>query len=139
MQRLGVIMRILIAWGLLILAAINILSNAQITQNTWNGFIQVNQGVDDVTRWENRFAQLKSDIPANASVIGYISGDPQDIEFNLTQYAIIPLVLRRGSNSEWIIVNYPSKAIHLVLQKHGLENYTVLKYGYGLYLIHKNK
>ena len=137
MQRLRIMLRILAAWGLLILAVFNIISSAQTTWNNWNGFLQVNGGVDDVTRWENRLAQLKSDLPANAGVIGYISGDPQGIEFNLTQYAIIPLVLQRGINSEWIIVNYPDKAIHLILQKYGLENYAVEKYGYGLYLIHK--
>jgi hypothetical protein len=136
-QRLRVVMRILAAWGLLILAALNIVSNAQATQDALNGFLEVNKGLDDVTRWENRLAQLKSDIPENAGVIGYLSGDPQNIEFNLTQYAIIPLVLRHGTNSEWIILNFPNKTIHIILQKYGLVNYAVKPYGYGLYLIHK--
>jgi hypothetical protein len=137
MQRFKFILRILAACSLLVLALVNIGSYARITRDNWEGFMQVNGGVDDVTRWENRFAELKLKIPADAGVIGYISEDPTDSEFILTQYAIIPFVLRRGTTQKWIIANIQGKPIHQVLENLGLKNYSVENYGFGLYLIHK--
>jgi len=137
MKRLRIILRILAAWSLLILALINIVNYARTTRDNWTWFINVNEKVDEVTRWENRFAQLKTHIPADTKVVGYIAGDSQKIEFDLTQYAIIPQVLRAGTAPAWIIANYNGKPIRQVLQKLGLNNYSLENYGYGLYLIHK--
>ena len=137
MQRFMTILRILAACGLLLLALVNIGSYARLTQDNWEGFMRLNGGVDDVTRWESHFEELKLKIPANAGVIGYISEDPTDSEFILTQYAIIPFVLRRGTSQNWIIANVRGKPIHQVLENLKLKNYSVENYGFGLYLIHK--
>jgi hypothetical protein len=137
MGRLRVVLQIIASWSLLILALINIISYAQLTQSHWNWFFNVSKGVDDVTRWENRLTKLKSQIPVDSGVVGYISSDSQYIEYYLTQYAIIPHVLLRSAKPKWIIANYNGKSIQQVLQNLGIKNYSLDDYGYGLYLIHK--
>jgi hypothetical protein len=137
MKRLKIVLRSIASWGLLILALINIINYAQLTQNQWNWFFKVSKGVDDVTRWENRLTKLKSEIPDDSGVIGYISSDSQYIEYYLTQYAIIPHVLLRSTKPKWIIANYNGQPIQQALQKLGIKNYSVNNYGYGLYLIRK--
>ena len=137
MKRLRIVSRSIASWGLLILALINIINYAQLTQNQWNWFFNASKGVDDVTRWENRLTNLKSEIPDDSGPVGYISSDSQYIEYYLTQYAIIPHVLLRGTKPKWIIANYNGTPIQQVLQNLGIKNYSVNDYGYGLYLIHK--
>ena len=136
-KRIRAFLRPLASWGLLILAMISIINYAKITKNDWNAYMTVLDGVDDATRWENRFADLKSSIPADASVVGYVSADPQNVEFILTQYAIIPFILQHGTAPEWIIFNYQGKSIRLALEKLGLKDYSTESYGYGIYLVHK--
>jgi hypothetical protein len=136
MKRFWFLLRIVAAWGLVFLAAVNIVNYAQALKVAWGSYVYF-ESVDDVTRWENRLAELKSQIPPNVEV-GYISADPQGIEFYLTQYAIIPLVLQHGTTPDWIIANYPGKTIQIVLQKQlDTEKYAVENFGYGLYLVHK--
>lgn len=137
MKRLQFLLRIAAVWGLVVLAAVNIVNYAHDLKVAWGSFLYFD-GIDDITRWENRMAELKSHIPPNAGTVGYISSDPQWDEFILTQYTIIPLVLQRGIDHDWIIANYPDKSIQLVLNKQlDLEKYAVENFGYGLYLIHK--
>jgi hypothetical protein len=119
------------------MAAASMINYAQETKVAWDTFVHVGY-VDDVTSWENRLAGLKSKIPFKEGRVGYISGDPQMVEFILTQYAILPLVLQGGTDTEWIIANYPGRPIHLILEKKfPADSYSVENYGYGLYLIHK--
>jgi len=129
--------RSLAAWALVILAAVNILFNAPQLLGDWNVFIGVNKGVDDTTHWVNRFEQLKKDIPSNVRFVGYIAEDPQHVEFILTQYAIIPLVLQNGTGPEWIIANFPGQNIQSVLRNSGIEYDAIKDYGFGIYLVHK--
>jgi hypothetical protein len=137
MKRVRFLIRLMAVWALVFLSVVSIVKNAQEMQSVWGSFVH-SGGIDDVTRWENRLAELKSHIPLNAGRVGYISSDPQGNEFILTQYSIIPLVLEHGTAPDWIIANYSGKAIHQVLQNQlEVENYTVENYGYGLYLVHR--
>jgi hypothetical protein len=137
MKRVRFILRLAAVWALVLLSVNNLINYALDTKSVWDSFVHYGN-VDDITRWENRLAELKSHIPLNAGRVGYISSDPQGNEFVLTQYTIIPLVLERGTAPDWIIANYPDKSIQLILQKQlDLEKYAVDNFGYGLYLIHK--
>jgi hypothetical protein len=138
MKRFRFLLRMVAAWGLILLAVVNIVNYAQATKVVWDSFFNYFESVDDVTRWENRLAELKSQIPPNVDTVGYLSADPQSIEFYLTQYTIIPMVLQHGTVPDWIIANYPGKTIQIVLQKQlDTEKYAIENFGHGLYLVHK--
>jgi hypothetical protein len=137
MKRVKFFLRLSAVWILVLLSVSSLVNYAQDTKVVWDSFVHYGS-VDDITRWENRLAALKSQIPLSAGRVGYISSDPQGNEFVLTQYTLIPLVLERGTAPDWIIANYPGKTIHRVLQNQlEIENYTVESYGYGLYLVHR--
>lgn len=137
MRRIRFFLRLAAVWALVLLSVASLVNYALETESVRESFVHYGS-VDDVTRWENRLAGLKSRIPPNAGTVGYLSADPQLIEFYLTQYTLIPLVLQRGAAYDWIIANYPGKTIQVVLQKQlDLEKYSVENFGYGLYLIHK--
>lgn len=137
MKRFRFLLRIVAACGLIFLSVVNIVHYAQALKVAWDSYNYFGR-VDDVTRWENRLAELKSQIPPNVDMVGYVSADPQGIEFYLTQYTIIPLVLQHGTAPDWIIANYPGKTIQIVMQKQlDTEKYAIENFGYGLYLVHK--
>jgi len=137
MQRLKFGVRLGAVLALFLLSAVSLASYAFDTRNAWRGFV-ARGTVDDITRWENRLAELKSHIPPGVDRVGYISSDPEHIEFYLTQYAIIPAVLERGVAPDWIIANYSDKSIQLILKKYlDLDQYAVESFGNGLYLVHK--
>ena len=130
-------LRRLAAWGLIFLAMVTILNEVRVSREIWKSF-RASGGVDYVTLWENRLTELKSQIPPDVTRVGYISSDPEHIEFYLTQYTLTPMVLEHGTAPDWIIANYAAKTIHLVLRKQlDLEQYAVDNFGYGLYLVHK--
>ena len=137
MKRFTYFFRLAAVAALLVLSAAALVNYANETKDAWGSFTH-SGSIDDVTRWENRLAELKVHIPLGVSKVGYISDDPQWDEFILTQYTIIPLVLQQGTAPDWIIANYPNKTIHQVLQKQmDVENVTVENFGFGLYLVHK--
>jgi hypothetical protein len=136
-ERFLFLLRKFAAWGLIFLAVTTLVTEAKATRDVWNSF-QAFGGVDDVTRWENRLAELRTHIPSGVDRIGYLASDPEHIEFYLTQYIVIPAVLERGIAPDWIIVNYQGKSIQLVLKKQlDLDKYAVENFGYGLYLVHR--
>jgi hypothetical protein len=94
--------------------------------------------VDEVSRWESRLALLKAKIPPGVNRVGYVSEDHQYNEYNLTQYAIIPLVLERGQGPEWIIANDSGSGRNVRRLLNGdTLGYDIENFGFGLYLIHR--
>lgn len=108
-------------------------------RKNWN---PANLTDDPVTNWQARCAQLREDLPRLGEV-GYISewdlpgwkGSQSDMdnEYRLTQYALVPHILVRGSGFDYVVGNltdpdtigtaeklYRIKAIH--------------SYGLGIYL-----
>jgi hypothetical protein len=101
---------------------------------------------EPVAEWERRLIPLKKIMPFSKGVVGYVSDsedlgidyyNPDDqIEYTLTQYVMAPIVVRKGTDHEWIIGN---------LSKQGYENwsrsnpghYDVTSLNYGFYLIHR--
>lgn len=72
------------------------------------------RGAATLDRWEAQMKLVKNALPINRGIVGYIS--EQDIpgadygywdtetEFLLTQYALAPLILKKGLSAEWNVV-----------------------------------
>ena len=105
-------------------------------------------GRDDVSVWENRLHPLKQKLPPGIQTMGYLGewdlpGGRSSItdqlhEYNLTIYALAPVILRRGSNYAWIVGNFGTKQFEPWLQN-SIGNHETEAIGGGIYLIHKVK
>jgi len=100
---------------------------------------------DYISIWENRFVDLKKEIPADEKSVGYVSnwdmvGYDKDvyIEFVLTQYTLAPIFVERNLNHEWIIANSSDPEFLDWLSKQMTTPYTMKYFGNGIYLIHRD-
>ena len=100
---------------------------------------------DPVANWEERFEALKAELPVVRGVLGYISdSDIPGVEFNpaneegeyiLTQYALAPNIIVRGTDEEWNVANLSAQAFARWSAQHSGE-FDVLALGGGIYLLH---
>ena len=101
---------------------------------------------DPVADWEQRFEAVKARLPFQRGFVGYISDsdvsgasfDPanDEGEYVLTQYAMAPVILIRGTAQEWNIANLSSEAYQIwSARSSGLFEITPLRN--GLYLLHR--
>ena len=100
---------------------------------------------DPVAAWEERFDPLKERLPFVRGVVGYVSdsdvpGAPYDAandegEYILTQYALAPIILVRGTGQEWNVANMSREALSLWSAAHGA-GFEVEAFRSGLYLLH---
>jgi hypothetical protein len=108
----------------------------------WNPVLITNDGVYD---WDTRLSALRDDLPPDVKVVGYISDwdvlpkynyPNNETEYVLTQYTMAPVVVARGSDREWVIVNLAPKDFEAwsAAQPSDLD---VIKYPNGLFLVHK--
>jgi hypothetical protein len=99
-----------------------------------------------VANWDKRLSNLIAPIPIKRGVIGYISNEDipgaafsqNDVsgEYVLTQYSVAPLILVRGTDQEWNILNLDTQAYEKWHQTH--ENgFEVVVFTGGMYLVHK--
>jgi hypothetical protein len=99
-----------------------------------------------IAAWNDRLSRLIEPIPFERGFVGYLSNadirgasfDSNDAEgeFVLTQYAIVPLILVRGTEQEWNILNLDSETFEKWLQEN--ENgFEVVRSGGGMYLVHR--
>lgn len=77
------------------------------------------RGTDALDRWESQMARVRDALPIKRGVVGYIS--EQDVpgaeygfwdtetEFFLTQYALAPLIVKKGIVAEWNVVVLSNK------------------------------
>jgi hypothetical protein len=101
---------------------------------------------DPVAQWEVRFGPLKEQLPFFRGVVGYISDsdvpgaafDPanDEGEYILTQYALAPIIIVRGTNQEWNVANLSNEAFARWNAKDRGE-FDVLPLKGGLYLLHR--
>jgi hypothetical protein len=99
-----------------------------------------------VVIWNERVSQLIAPIPFKRGLVGYISSediagaafDSADTEgeFVLTQYALAPLILVRGAEQEWNILNIDALSYQKWLQAHA-DNFELVQSGGGLYLVRR--
>jgi hypothetical protein len=86
---------------------------------------QKSKGINEITVYEKRFAMLMELLPKQG-VVGYISNkfdDPaEDAKaFQLTQYAMTPIIVVRGKNRPLIVGNFNNTDIEIeIYEKDGL-------------------
>jgi hypothetical protein len=101
---------------------------------------------DPVAQWEERFVPLKEQLPFVRGLVGYISdSDIPGAEFSpandageyvLTQYALAPIIIVKGTDQEWNIANLGAKAFAIWSAEHHGE-FDVSPPSGGLYLLHR--
>ena len=101
---------------------------------------------DPVADWEKRFEPIRARLPFKRGVVGYISdasvpGMPYDAandegEYVLTQYALAPIIIVKGTNQEWNIANLDRAAFAAWQQANG-GTFDVTPFKGGLYLLHR--
>jgi hypothetical protein len=101
---------------------------------------------DPVADWDERFEPLKARLPFQRGFVGYISdsavpGIPFNAandqgEYVLTQYAMAPVIIIKGTEQEWNIGNL-SVAAFDEWNAHHAGAFEVTRLGGGLYLLHR--
>lgn len=101
---------------------------------------------DPVAAWDRRFESLKERLPFERGVVGYISDadvpgaqyDPNDVlgEYILTQYAMSPIVIVKGSDQEWNVGNLGPQAYRIWSQANQ-GRFEVFTFQGNLYLFHR--
>jgi hypothetical protein len=101
---------------------------------------------DPVADWDARFVRLKQALPFVRGEIGYISDSniagikydgANDLgEYVLTQYAMAPVILIRGTDQEWNIGNLSGPAFK-AWETTAHDAFDVTQYGGGIYLLHR--
>ncbi|MFT3892618.1 MAG: hypothetical protein QM730_13365 [Anaerolineales bacterium] len=108
----------------------------------WNPVLITNDGVYD---WDTRLSALRADLPENVKIVGYISDwdvvpkynyPNNETEYVLTQYSMAPVVVTRGADRQWVIVNLAPKDFETwsATQPADIE---VFQYPNGLFLVHR--
>jgi hypothetical protein len=99
-----------------------------------------------VSNWDERISTLTASIPFERGFIGYISNadipgaafDEADTagEYTLTQFAVAPIIIIRGTDQEWNILNLDPKAYEKWHQANA-NDFEVVDFRGGMYLVHK--
>ena len=86
------------------------------------------QELDQITIYENRFAELKA-VLQNQLIVGYVSdyddsSDENGIAFRMTQYVLSPILLVRGTKRDFIVGNFQRAKPNIkALEKENLSMY----------------
>jgi hypothetical protein len=99
-----------------------------------------------VTAWDQRMLKLIEPIPFKRGLVGYISNgdipgaifdaDNDSGEYILTQYAVSPLILIRGTEQEWNILNLDAETYKKWIRANA-NDFELVNSGGGMYLVHK--
>jgi hypothetical protein len=108
--------------------------------------IEVQSDDEAVAIWDERLSRLIAPIPFKLGIIGYISiedipgaaFDEADAsgEFVLTQYAVAPLILTRGADQKWDILNLDPENFEKWMQANG-DDFKAVDSGGSVYLVRK--
>jgi hypothetical protein len=101
---------------------------------------------DPVADWERRFQPVKARLPFQRGFVGYISDSAipritfdaanDEGEYILTQYAMAPIIIVKGTDQEWNIANLTPEAFKAwSAQNSG--NFEVTPLRGSLYLLHR--
>ena len=101
---------------------------------------------DPVADWEVRFRPIKERLPFQRGLVGYISdSDVQGAAFDaandegeyiLTQYALAPIIIVKGTDQEWNVGNL-SRAAFGTWSATKPPDFEVFPFAGGLYLFHR--
>jgi hypothetical protein len=121
--------------GALVLATFCLLSSATLLWRTLSGRKKT-QGVE-LARFKQRMSPLSGALPPDATV-GYVSDlkpDPtlrSQLEYRMTQYALVPVMVEDGSNYAYVVGNFHGP---LAVQAQELQQLTIIKdFGNGVLL-----
>ena len=131
---------IVLALGSIILGAWHFVEYAM----AWNSEFISN---DMISSWDKRMAGLRADLPADVKTIGYVGNwdilpatdivyADEETEFVLTQYALSPVIIERGDDEEWVILNLSPKAYDIWIQSQP-QGMKITDYGLRIFLVHK--
>lgn len=111
-------------WLRRFLVILLLLLNLSYIEKIWTSSKNIgDRGTEALDRWEADMVLVRKALPIKRGVIGYVSeqdlygavsGDwDTETEFLLTQYALAPLVLKKGPVAEWnvAVLNYKDLAI----------------------------
>jgi hypothetical protein len=115
---------------------ITLLFAAFIVLSFYHNFKSLHKGIqrynryelDQITLYENRFADLKA-VLQNQLIVGYVSdyddsSDENGIAFRMTQYVLSPILLVRGTKHDFIVGNFQrSKPNYKAFEKENLSMY----------------
>jgi hypothetical protein len=91
-------------------------------------------------KWEERMQPARNALPPGVRQVGYISDNENTAlvqEYSLTRYALAPVVVHQNVDHEWIIGNFTDPGFEEILDAQISSEYTVQKFGAGIYLIHR--
>jgi hypothetical protein len=105
----------LLAWLKKILVVLLLLINLSAIGQLWMASMNIpDRGAATLDRWEAQMILVKKTLPIQRGVVGYVSEEDvpgadyafwdTETEFLLTQYALAPLILKKGSIAEWNVV-----------------------------------
>jgi len=99
-----------------------------------------------VTNWNKQLSKLINPIPVKHGLVGYLSNEDflgttfssndASGEYVLTQYAIAPLILVRGTDQEWDILNLEPENYKKWMQKNAAD-FEFIKVEGGMHLVHR--
>jgi hypothetical protein len=101
---------------------------------------------DPVADWVERFDPIKARLPFQRGVVGYISevqvpgadySEADELgEYVLSQYALAPIIIERGTGREWNVANL-SRQAYETWSSYNQGVFDVVWSGGGLYLLHR--
>ena len=129
-----------------VLVAIALLGLKTGIENFKSGIAERSNDAEVIATWNDRLSKLIEPIPFERGLVGYLSNedipgttfDSNDAEgeFVLAQYAVAPLILVRGMEQEWVILNLDSETFEKWRQENAKE-FEVVRSGGGMVLVHK--
>ena len=99
-----------------------------------------------MSKWEGWVSKLIAPIPFKRGFVGYISNQDipgaafnkgnDDGEYVLTQYAVAPLILIRGTKQEWNILNLDPETYKMWILANA-NDFRFIELAGGMYLVQK--
>jgi len=130
----------------IILIAIAVLGIKTSIENFKSSIAERSNDAEVIAAWNDRLSKLIEPIPFERGLVGYLSNedipgttfDSNDAEgeFVLAQYAVAPLILVRGMEQEWVILNLDPETFEKWRQENANE-FEVVRSGGGMVLVHK--
>jgi hypothetical protein len=131
-----------------VLIAIAILSVKTGIENFESIFAKRINDTAVIAGWEKRLSKLIEPIPFKRGLVGYLSisdmpnatldASDAEGEFVLAQYTIAPLILVRGAEQEWNILNLDPETFEQWREENA-DDFELIRSGGGMYLVRKVK
>jgi hypothetical protein len=115
-------------------------------ENFKSGIAERSNDSTVIAAWNDRLSKLIEPIPFERGFVGYLSDEDipgttfnsndAEGEFVLTQYAVAPLILVRGTKQEWNILNLDPETFKK-WREENQNQFEVVRSGGGMVLVRK--